>query len=200
MEPTFFATPADLRAWFEANAGSTTELLVGFRRKGSGHPSVTWPEAVDEALCVGWIDGLRRSLDDTSYMIRFTPRQARSTWSAVNLRRVPELIAAGRMRGPGIAAWERRTEARSAIYAYEQRDEPELAPAEQAAIDGNEAAAVFWAKQPPGYRKSATYWVISAKRPETRARRLAQLIEDSAAGQRVGALIPPGRRSGARAG
>ncbi len=105
MQPEFFATPADLRAWFEANHETATELLVGFRRKGSGLPSVTWPEAVDEALSVGWIDGVRRSRDETSYTIRFTPRKPRSTWSAVNIRRVPELIAEGRMRPAGLAAW-----------------------------------------------------------------------------------------------
>jgi len=195
VEPTFFPTPADLRAWFEANAEVTSELLVGFRRKGSGLPSISWPESVDEALCVGWIDGVRRSLDEASYTIRFTPRQPRSTWSAVNLRRVPELIAEGRMRPAGLAAYERRTDDRSAIYAYEQRTPAELAAEEQAALDANEAAATFWTQQPPGYRKSATHWVQSAKRPETRARRLAQLIDDSAAGRRIGALIPPGRKS-----
>jgi uncharacterized protein YdeI (YjbR/CyaY-like superfamily) len=194
VEPNFFETPAQLRAWFEAHAGTERELLVGFRRKGSGFPSVTWPEAVDEALCVGWIDGIRRSLDETSYTIRFTPRQPRSTWSAVNLRRVPELIAEGRMRPAGLAAYERRTDDRSAIYAYEQRHTAQLSPNEQAALDGNEAAAAFWASQPPGYRKTATYWIVSAKRPETRAKRLAQLIDDSAAGRRVGALIPPGQK------
>jgi uncharacterized protein YdeI (YjbR/CyaY-like superfamily) len=194
VEPTFFSTPAELRAWFEAHADTERELLVGFRRKGSGLPSITWPEAVDEALCVGWIDGVRRSLDDTSYTIRFTPRQARSTWSAVNLRRVPQLIAEGRMRPAGLAAYERRSDDRSAIYAYEQRHSSELAPEEQAALHANEAAAAFWQQQPPGYRKTAAYWIVSAKKPETRARRLAQLIGESAAGRRVGALIPPGKK------
>jgi uncharacterized protein YdeI (YjbR/CyaY-like superfamily) len=194
VDPIFFPTPDELRAWFEAHADTEKELLVGLRRKGSGLPSVSWPEAVDEALCVGWIDGIRRSLDETSYTIRFTPRRPRSTWSAVNLRRVPELVAEGRMRPAGLAAWERRTDERSAIYAYEQRHSSELALHEQAALHANQSSAEFWKRQPAGYRRTATYWVVSAKRPETRARRLAQLIEDSAAGRRIGALIPPGRR------
>jgi len=195
MQPEFFATPADLRAWFEANHETATELLVGFRRKGSGLPSVTWPEAVDEALSVGWIDGVRRSRDETSYTIRFTPRKPRSTWSAVNIRRVPELIAEGRMRPAGLAAWRRRTEDRSAIYSYEQATEPELAPEELASLDAHGEARAFWDRQPPGYRKAATHWIVSGKRPETRTKRLTQLIADSAAGRRVQQLVPPGRRS-----
>ena len=168
---------------------------MGFRKVGSGHPSVTWPEAVDEALCVGWIDGIRRGIDDTSYSIRFTPRKARSTWSAVNLRRVPELIAAGRMRPAGLAAWDRRSDDRSAIYAYEQRHTAELEADELALLEANDAAAAFWRAQPPGYRRTAAYWIVSAKRPETRSRRLQRLIEDSAAGRRLAQLLPSAKRT-----
>jgi len=122
MPPTFFATPAEFRAWFEEHDERAQELLVGFYKKGSGRPSITWPEAVDEALCCGWIDGVRRSLDDASYVIRFTPRKPRSTWSAVNIKRVEELTAQGRMRPAGLAAFAKRAEDRSSIYAYEQRE------------------------------------------------------------------------------
>ncbi len=195
MEPVFFRNPEELRAWFEAHADTERELWVGYWRKATGRPSLTWPQAVDEALCVGWIDGVRKSLDDQRFIQRFTPRQRRSTWSAVNIRRVPELIAEGRMRPAGLAAFERRTQDRSAIYTYEQRHEVRLAPEDQAALDANEPARKFWEAQPAGYRKNATYWIVSAKRPETRARRFAQLLEDYAGGLRVGALIAPGRSS-----
>lgn len=193
MDPIFFTTPAELRAWFAANHQTATELIVGFHRKATGRPTLTWPEAVDEALSVGWIDGIRRRIDGTSYEIRFTPRKQQSNWSAVNIRRVQELTAEGRMQPAGLAAFERRTEARSAVYAYEQRHLAELDPAEQAALDANEAARTFWAAQPAGYRTTATYWVVTAKRPETRARRLAQLIENSAAGRRLRQLMPDRR-------
>ena len=193
MEPVFFASPAELRAWFEAHHATAGELWVGFHRKRTGRPTVTWPEAVDEALCVGWIDGVRRTVDADRYAIRFTPRTARSTWSAVNIARANVLIAEGRMRPAGLAAWERRTDERSAIYSYEQRHAAMLERSEQAAIDANPAAREFWERQPPSYRKTATYWIVSAKRPATRARRLAQLIEDSAAGRRIAPLARPGR-------
>lgn len=190
MEPIFFATPADLNAWFDTHGETEKELWVGFRRKGTGRPSITWPEAVDEALCVGWIDGVRRSVDAESYMIRFTPRQSRSTWSAVNIRRAGELIAEGRMRPRGLAAFERRTDDRSAIYSYEQRTTAELSPAEQASLNANDDARRFWEAQPPSYRRAAAWWIVSAKRLETRARRLAILIQDSAANRRVPPLRP----------
>ena len=194
MDPIFFTTPRELRLWFEANHETAAELIVGFHRKSTGRPSLTWPEAVDEALCFGWIDGVRRRIDETSYTNRFTPRKPRSNWSAVNIARVAELTAEGRMRPAGLAAFERRTEARSAVYSYEQRHLAELEPAERAALEANEAARTFWEAQPPGYRTTATYWVASAKRPETRARRLAQLIEDSAAGRRIRQLTSPAKR------
>jgi len=180
MEPTFFATPAELRAWLEEHHESASELLVGFYKKGSGRPSITWPESVDQALCFGWIDGVRRSLGEDAYTIRFTPRKARSNWSAVNVARMNELIAEGLVAPAGLAAFERRSDDRTAIYSYEQRKTATLPPEYEQQLRSNEGAAEFFDSQPPWYRRTATHWVISAKREATRERRLAQLIEDSA--------------------
>jgi uncharacterized protein YdeI (YjbR/CyaY-like superfamily) len=194
VKPTFFAEPADFRAWLEENHERESELLVGFHKKATERPSITWPEAVDEALCFGWIDGIRRSLGDESYTIRFTPRKPRSTWSAVNIERAHELVAEGRMRPAGLAAFEARTDDRSAIYAYEQRHGAKLAPDEERVFCANERAWTFFEAQPPSYRKTALWWVVSAKREETRARRLRTLIEDSANGRRLRQLTPRARR------
>jgi len=131
VEPTFFATPAGFRDWLEVHHADAPELLVGYYKKGSGRASMTWPESVDEALCFGWIDGIRRRIDDERYSIRFTPRRARSVWSAVNIRRAGELIAEGRMTPAGLAAFEARDEARSAIYSYEQRHKAKLDPEQE---------------------------------------------------------------------
>ena len=181
----FFATPNDFRKWLAANHEKAQELWVGFHKKKSGRPSITWPESVDEALCVGWIDGIRKGLGEESYAIRFTPRKAQSTWSAVNIARVAELTRQGRMRPAGLAAFERRSDERSAIYAYEQRKTAAFDAAFEQQFRANANAWEFFQSQPPGYRKIATYRVISAKRPETRRKRLAQLIADSAAGRRI---------------
>jgi uncharacterized protein YdeI (YjbR/CyaY-like superfamily) len=194
VKPTFFAAPAEFRAWLVENHERESELLVGFHKKATGKPSITWPEAVDEALCFGWIDGIRRSLGDESYTIRFTPRKRRSTWSAVNIARAKELVAEGRMRPAGLAAFEARSDDRSAIYAYEQRHETKLAPDQEREFRANERAWAFFETQPPWYRKNAIWWVVSAKREETRARRLRTLIEDSANGRRLRRLTPPARR------
>ena len=185
MEPIFFETPAELRAWLEEHHETESELFVGAYRKATGKPSVTWPQIVDEALCFGWIDGIRRGIDDESWSIRLTPRKPRSHWSSVNIARVAELEKEGRMTPAGIAAFERRTEARSGMYSYEQRAAAKFTPEQQREFEANAAARAFFDEQPPGYRRSATYWVVSAKREETRAKRLATLIEDSAAGRRV---------------
>jgi uncharacterized protein YdeI (YjbR/CyaY-like superfamily) len=190
MEPTFFATPAQLRAWLEEHHESATELLVGFYKKGSGRPSITWPESVDQALCFGWIDGVRRSLGDEAYTIRFTPRKARSNWSAVNVRRIQELIDEGLVHPAGAAAFKRRSDDRTAIYSYEQRKTAALPPEYERQLRADPAAAEFFDAQPPWYRRTAAHWVISAKREATRERRLAQLIEDSASGRRIGPLTP----------
>jgi uncharacterized protein YdeI (YjbR/CyaY-like superfamily) len=190
MEPTFFATPADFRAWLERHHESHSELIVGFHKRGSGRPSITWPEAVDQALRFGWIDGVRRRIDDASYSIRFTPRKARSTWSAVNIRRMKELVEEGLVAPAGLAAFERRADDRSAIYSYEQRTAARLEPDQERRLRADERALVFFEAQPPSYRRAAIHWVTSATKPETRERRLAQLIECSAAGEPVPPLRP----------
>jgi uncharacterized protein YdeI (YjbR/CyaY-like superfamily) len=196
---TFFATPAEFRTWLEAHdpagAQEALELWVGFHKKGSGLPSMTWPEAVDEALCFGWIDGLRKSIDETSYANRFTPRKTRSTWSAVNIKRAEELTADGRMRPAGLRAFAARTEGRSGIYSYEQRDVAQLGDLYERQYRANRAAWDFFHAQAPSYRKAAIWWVISAKKEETRQRRLAALIDDSAAGRRIASLTPPSART-----
>src|SRR5919204_6825845 len=152
MEPTFFATPADFRAWLERHHDSVSELLVGFHKKGSGRPSITWPEAVDQALCFGWIDGVRRRIDEDSYTIRFTPRKPSSTWSAVHVKRMEELIEEGLVAPAGLAAFERRSDDRTAIYAYEQRKTAQLPDEYEARLRANAAAAEFFDSQPPWYR------------------------------------------------
>jgi uncharacterized protein YdeI (YjbR/CyaY-like superfamily) len=188
VDPTFFATPADFRAWFEEHHAAESELLVGFYKKGSGRPSITWPESVDEALCFGWIDGVRRSLGDEAYTIRFTPRKRRSIWSVVNVRRARELIEEGRMRPAGLAAFEARTEERSGVYSFEQKDQVAFDEAQARRFQADAKAWEFFQAQPPWYRRTATWWVISAKKEETRAKRLATLIEDSAAGRPIRGL------------
>jgi len=176
---TYFRSPADLRAWFDQHHQIAKELWVGYHKKSSGEPSVTWPESVDEALCFGWIDGIRKSVDETRYTIRFTPRRLGSIWSAVNIARVLALKEAGRMRLAGLKAFEVRRENKSGIYSYEQRrdqlDEPYAA-----LLQNNQAAWDFYQAQPASYRKAVNWWVVSAKMEETRRKRLAQLVEDSA--------------------
>ena len=181
-KPTFFATPAQLRAWFKANHRNADELWVGFYKKDSGRPSITWPESVDEALCVGWIDGIRKSLGDVSYVIRFTPRKPRSTWSAVNIRRVEALRARGAMRPAGLAAFAALEKGRSGTYSYEQRT-VELAERYAKIMKRNRVAWVFFQAQAPWYRKAIGWWVVSAKQEATRLKRLAILTEHSEAGR-----------------
>jgi len=185
MEIPFFATPADFRAWLEANHATADELWVGLYKKTSGRPSITWPEAVDESLCFGWIDGVRKSTDEVSYRIRFTPRRPGSVWSTVNIRRAQELIEGGRMQPAGLEAFARRKEDLARRYSFEQA-EVTLGDAFEAELRANAKAWAFWEAQPPGYRRTATWWVISAKREETRRRRLATLMRDSEAGERIG--------------
>ncbi len=194
-KPKFFATPATFRAWLDAHHNSSAELLVGFYKRGSGTPSITWPESVDQALCFGWIDGIRRRIDDVSYTIRFTPRNARSTWSGVNVRRVGELTKVGLMAPAGLAAFERRPEATAGAYSYEQRHELTLDPAYTKRLRANKEANAFFEAQPAGYRTAATFWVMSAKHEATRLKRLATLIEDSAARRPIAMLR---RRTGNR--
>jgi uncharacterized protein YdeI (YjbR/CyaY-like superfamily) len=184
--PTFFSTEADFRRWLEANHEKADELLVGFWKKGSEKPSVDWPQARDQALCFGWIDGIRKSLGDDAYTIRFTPRRKGSIWSKVNVKRYHALKAAGLMRSAGEAAYE-RDKHRSGLYSYE-RETAALDPEEEARIRTDAKAWNEWEKVPPSRRKAVLHWVTSAKKPETRAKRLAELIEGLAAGRKVGTL------------
>jgi uncharacterized protein YdeI (YjbR/CyaY-like superfamily) len=193
-EPRFFATSDDFREWLQKHHASSTEVVVGFHKKHTGRASMTWTESVREALCFGWIDGIRRSLGDDSYTIRFTPRKPGSNWSSRNVRHVEELIREGRMAPAGLAAFEARRPERTGVYSFEQRHSARLEPAREKQFRANSAAWKFFESQSPSYRRTAVYWVVSAKREETRSRRLAQLIEDSAAGRRLAQLTPPGRR------
>ena len=179
MEPLFFPSPSDWHAWLEQHHDKHQELWVGFHKKDSGKPSITWPEAVDGALCFGWIDGVRRSLGETSYVIRFTPRRSRSVWSAINIKRVTELTGMGLMQPNGLQAFERRQGDRSAIYAYEQRKGARLDGVYEKRFQAKKSAWKFFQAQPPWYQRTASWWVISAKKEETRLKRLAELIEDS---------------------
>ncbi len=188
MEPTnitYFETPAAFGSWLAANHNRSDELWVGFWKKATGRPSVTWPESVDEALCYGWIDGIRKRVDDEAYTIRFTPRRARSTWSHRNMERFAALDAEDRIAPPGREAYEARTEENSGIYSFEQEQPVELSPEFKALLRAVDEAHAYWRAEPPGYRRTATFWVMSAKRQETRRRRMDQLIGDSAAGRRV---------------
>jgi len=189
-KPTFFATPEAFRRWLEKHHESARELLVGFYKVGSGKRSITWPQSVDEALCCGWIDGVRRRIDDESYSIRFTPRKATSNWSAINVKRMGELVAEGRVRPAGLAAFERRSEEKSKIYSYEQRYAAVLDPAFEKEFKKNKAAWKYFQDEAPWYRRTTTHLVMSAKREETRRKRLAELIAASAAGCRIKQLIP----------
>jgi uncharacterized protein YdeI (YjbR/CyaY-like superfamily) len=184
-DATYFADAAAWRRWLEAHHAAAEELWVGFRKKGSGLPSLTWPESVDVALCFGWIDGVRQSVDATSYRIRFTPRRAGSTWSDVNVGRMRALAEAGLVAPAGRAAFEARTDARTGVYAYEQRADAALAPDDEARFRANAAAWAYFASCPPSYRRTAIWWVVSAMRAETRRRRLDTLVADSAAGRRI---------------
>ena len=185
-EPTFFETEAEFRRWLEANHEKAGELLVGFHKKGSGLPSIDWPQARDQALCFGWIDGIRRSLGERDYTIRFRPRRKGSIWSNVNVARFEALKSDGLMTEAGVRAFE-ENKGRSGVYAYENAVK-ELNAAETAQFRSNKAAWTDWEKRPPGYRRIILHWIASAKKPETRARRLATLIEDSAAGRKVGGV------------
>lgn len=189
----FFAAPEELRDWFDANHATAAELWLGYHRKATGRPTVSWSQAVDEALCVGWIDSVRYSLDDERSAQRFTPRRTGSTWSAVNVAKVAVLTAEGRMRPAGLEAYAARRADRTAIYTYE-RPAASFSDEEAARLRAHEAAWSDWERRPPSYRRAVTGWVTSAKRPETRARRLDRLIDDAAEGRAVG----PMRRSDGR--
>ena len=183
----FFTSTGELRDWFDANHQTADELWLGYHKKRTGRPTITWSEAVDEALCVGWIDSVRYSLHDDRSAQRFTPRRPGSVWSAINVRKVGELSAQGRMRPAGLAAFEARDPDRTAIYSHEQA-EASLTDDETALIRADEAAWADWQRRAPSYRRTVTHWIVSAKKTETRARRLDALIEASAAGEPVGPM------------
>ena len=188
METRFFETPQEFRAWLEKNHATAPEIGVVLHSKASGKPTMTWSDAVDQALCFGWIDSVSRRLDETGRVQRFSPRKPKSNWSAVNIKKVAELTAQGLMTPAGDAAFARREEARSAIYSYENRHLAALDPEREALFRAKARAWRFFSKQPAGYRQTLVYWVMNAKREDTRTRRLSKLIAESAAGRRVDRL------------
>ena len=187
----FFESQSEFRQWLERNHDKARELLVGFHKKRSGKPSITWPQAVDEALCFGWIDGVRRSLGDSDYTIRFTPRRKHSIWSAVNIMRVQQLEKMGVPHPRGLEVFRQRDPQRSGRYSYE-RKQARFDAAQQRAFRSNKKAWEFFKTRPPGYQRTAAWWVIQAKKKETQSRRLAILIADSARGRTIPPLTRPG--------
>src|SRR4051794_16619742 len=180
MPPRFFKSSAEFRKWLEANHHTSKELIVGFYKKQSGQPSITYPEARDQALCFGWIDGVRNARDAISYTNRFTPRKPKSVWSAVNIARVNELTKLGLMTEAGLKAFEAREEHRSQRYSFENKPK-QLPPDYEGQLRANKAASKFFDAQPPWYRRTAMFWVLSAKKEETRLKRHRELIADSEA-------------------
>jgi len=189
-KPRFFKSAKDFASWLERNHDKADELWVGYHRKATGRPSLTYPESVDVALCYGWIDGVRRSVDETRYTNRFTPRRPGSNWSAVNIRRARALIKVRRMRPAGLRAFRAKRASRSSTASYENRPS-DLPPRYLERLKANEKARIFYRAQPPSYRRAATWWVISAKREETRRKRLSNLIESSARGRTIPPLTRP---------
>jgi uncharacterized protein YdeI (YjbR/CyaY-like superfamily) len=194
MKPSFFRTSAEFRDWLARNHASKAELLVGFYKKDSGRPSITWPESVDQALSFGWIDGIRKNIDDVSYSIRFTPRKPGSIWSSVNIKRAEALIAQGQMQPAGLKAYAARRENKSGIYSYEQR-KVDLEEPYNRLLKRNKIAWSFFRAQAASYRKAVYWWIMSAKKEETRLRRLEKLVALSAEGQRLPEFMSrkPGR-------
>jgi uncharacterized protein YdeI (YjbR/CyaY-like superfamily) len=188
-EPVFFTTPGELRAWFEQHHAEAPELLVGYWKKHTGKAGISHTEAIEQALCFGWIDSVGRRVDDDRYQVRFTPRRKGSVWSAVNVAAVARLTEQGLMHPAGLRAFETRRPDRVAVYAYEQPADAELDEAQTALLRRNEPAWAWFSAQPPSYRRAAVHWVVSAKRAETRERRLQQLIDDSAHRRRVPPLV-----------
>jgi uncharacterized protein YdeI (YjbR/CyaY-like superfamily) len=184
MTPKFFKSPTALRAWFATHGATKSELWIGYYKKASGKGGVVYKQALDEALCVGWIDGVIRSIDDACYMQRWTPRKPRSNWSNVNVKRMGELIAEGRVTPAGLAAFARRVPERTGVYTFENPP-LEFTPTFLKRFKADKAAWKFWSAQPPGYRRAITGYVMSAKQEATRERRLAKVIERSARGERM---------------
>ena len=196
-KPRFFKTPADFRDWLQRHHRTRPELLVGFHKTGSGKPSITWPESVDAALCFGWIDGVRRRVDDVSYTIRFSPRRPGSIWSAINIERVQALGREGLVSDAGLAAFEKRRPNKSGVYSYEKRPEALVEPYAGMLAKRPRARAYFESRA-PSYRRAAIWWVISAKRDETRLKRARTLIELSAKGELIPQFTPTPRRPKAK--
>jgi uncharacterized protein YdeI (YjbR/CyaY-like superfamily) len=184
-EPIFFASPEEWRAWLEEHHATETEVWMGLWKKHTGRPTVAWSDAVDQALCFGWIDTLVRRIDDERHMQRFVPRKPGSNWSKINVEKIARLTEAGLMRPAGIAAWEARREDRTGVYSFERDEAPVFDGDQEARFRADAPAWEWFSAQPPGYRRIATHWVLSAKRPETRHKRLATLIEDSHHGLRI---------------
>lgn len=194
-ETKYFATPAAFRRWLARNHAGKKEQWVGFHKRATGKPSLTWPESVEVALTYGWIDGVRQSVDAERYRIRFTPRKPGSIWSAINVRTAKRLIAGGEMAPAGLAAFEARRDDRTAVYSFEQRKEAKLPPPMLRALRADPKAWAFFESQPPWYRRTASFWVVSAKKEETRERRFAQLLADSAEGRTIAPLTRPGGKT-----
>jgi uncharacterized protein YdeI (YjbR/CyaY-like superfamily) len=192
-DPIYFGSPAEFRAWLEKNHATAPDVWVGYYKRATGRPSLTWAGSVDQALCFGWIDGIRKSIDDARYVIRFTPRKATSKWSLVNVRRMKELARLGLMTLAGQAAFDKRGKAK-ADYSYEQRHESRFTAAQARALRADKTAWAFLSAQPPGYQHTVAFWVTSAKKEDTQARRLSQLIECCRKGERVGLLQRPAKK------
>jgi len=190
QKPKYFRSPEAFRLWLKSNHSSAKELWVGYHKKAAGKASLTWPESVDEALCYGWIDGIRNTVDETRYTIRFTPRSPSSSWSAVNIRRARALIKEGRMRASGLQAFKRRHTSQPQRYSYENRP-TDLPPTYLKRLKANKEAWSFYRSQPPWYRRAATWWIISATREETKLKRLSALIRDLALGRTIRPLSRP---------
>jgi uncharacterized protein YdeI (YjbR/CyaY-like superfamily) len=189
MSPIFFSSPTDLQEWFEKNHDTEKELWVGFYKTNTGKPRVTWPESVNQALCFGWIDGVRKSLGEDSYVIRFTPRKPNSIWSAINIKKVEELTKLGLMRPAGTDAFNKRDEKKSRVYSFEQKN-IQLDKNFEKQFRENKKAWKFFQSQPPSYQRPAIWWVMSAKQEVTKQKRLSILIKDSEAGQKINPLRP----------
>ena len=194
MTAPHFFTAEEFREWLEDHHATHAEVWIGYYKKSTGRPNMTWSDSVDEALCYGWIDGIRKTLDAERYVIRFTPRKSLSIWSDVNIAKVKKLIEEDRMRPAGLAAWARRDEAKSGVYSFE-RKAATLNDTQLALFKKNRAAWRFFEAQPPGYRRLAAHYVTSAKREETREKRLATLIAHSAKGERLPGFVTPGKKS-----
>ncbi|HEY4788688.1 MAG TPA: YdeI/OmpD-associated family protein [Bacteroidales bacterium] len=191
-EISFFASPEEFRSWLERHYSRMSELWVGYYKRNTGKPSITWPESVDQALCFGWIDGIRKSIDENRYTIRFTPRNPKSMWSAVNVKRVEELSGKGLMHESGLKAFETRDVKKTELYSFEQ-SQVRFTTEFETKFKKNEKAWNFFQSQAPSYKKTATWWVISAKQEETRLKRLETLMKDSETGQKIAPLRRPAR-------